>query len=110
MGFNWIIKTQVSNPINSSARLWRSTGPRVDRPDRSTDVHKDVHAGQPLGPVDRLKSAHSRVDPVYRAVDRPESRCSLVLGTVDQAVDRQAQRSNFFSLAGRPAGRPEGYF
>ena len=37
----------------------------VGRPDRSTDVHKDVHAGQLVWPidraVDRLKSTHSRV-------------------------------------------------
>ena len=58
-----------------------------------------MHAGQPLGPVDRavdrLKSTHSRVGPVDRAVDRPESRCSLVLGAVDRAVDWKAQRSIF---------------
>ena len=58
----------------------------VDRNGRPA-VHKNVHAGQPFGPVDRavdrLKATHSRVVPVDRAVDRPESCCSLVLGAVD---------------------------
>ena len=82
MGFFRILKTQVLSPDLLPARLWRSTGPRVGRP----DVHKDVHADQPLEPVDRavdrLQVPHSRVGAVDRTVDREQ-------GT----VDRQAQRS-----------------
>ena len=79
MGFFRILKTQVFSPLMLPARLWQSTGPRVGRPDRSIDVHKVVHADQPLEPVDRV-------------VDRlqvPHSR----VGAVDRMVDRQAQRS-----------------
>ena len=66
----------------------------VDRTqDRSTDVHKVMHAGHPLGPVDRavdrLQVPHSRVGAADRTVDReawhgrpssrPASKCSLEL-------------------------------
>ena len=99
MGFIWELKTQFSTSEFSPARLWRSTGP-VDRTQsRSTGRAQGRARSQPLGPVDwavdRLKATHSRVAPVDRAVDWPESHCSLVLGVVDRAVDRQAQRSNF---------------
>ena len=75
----------------------RSTG-TVDRRARS----------QPFGPVDRLKATHSRVAPVDQAVNRPESRCSLVQGPVDWAVDRQSLTVKFRPLAGRPGGQPDG--
>ena len=94
----------------------------VGQPDRSTDVHKDVHADLPLGispldgrrsslksnlvpvdrAVDRLQVPHSRVGAVDQTVDREAwhgrlAREQLLSGieTVDRAVDRQAQRSLF---------------
>ena len=75
MGFFRILKTQVFSLYLLPARLWRSTGP-VDRTQsRSTGPvdrrAQNVHAGLPIKPVDR-------------AVDRPESRCSLVQGPVDR--------------------------
>ena len=73
-----IFKNPVSDPEpslpGSGGRPARSTGPRVGRPDRSTDVHKVVHADQLLEPVDRavdrLQVPHSRVGAVDRTVDR----------------------------------------
>ena len=78
MGCYFKIKTQVSSPEKLPARLWRSTGP-VDRTkSRSTGPidrrAQNVHADQPLGPVDRavdrLQVPHSRVGAVDRPVDR----------------------------------------
>ena len=83
----------------SGGRPGRSIGPRVDRPDQSTDVHKDVHADQPLGPVDRLQVPHSRVGAVDRTVDHEQ-------GTVDRAVDRP--ESNLLSGLARSTGRSTG--
>ena len=81
------------------ARLWRSTGPGAGQPERSTGRAQECALGRVSWPVDRavdrLKATHSRVGPVDRTVDRPESCCSLVLGAVDRAVDRQAQRQIF---------------
>ena len=106
MGFNWIIKTQFSSSENQPCQARRSTGPIDRTQSRSTDVHKDVHADQPLRPVDRLKVPHSRVGAVDRTVDReawhgrPSDRPAREqllsgIGAVDRAVDRQAQRSYF---------------
>ena len=85
------IKTKFFCPRTVPARLWRSTEP-VDRTGPVDRRAQNVHAGLPLGPVDRavdrLQAPHSRVGAVDRTVDReawqvdravnrPESICSL---------------------------------
>ena len=98
------LKTQVFSPLMLPVRLWRSTGPRVGRSDRSTDVHKVMNADQPLEPVDRavdrLQVPHSRVGAVDRTVDREQ-------GTVDRAVDRPESNCSL-DWHDRPGGRPAG--
>ena len=95
MGFILYLKTKFFSPKiflpGSGGQPFRSTEPGAGRPERSTGRAQGCVLGRVSWPVDRLKATHSRVAPVDRAVDRPKSRCSLVLGT----VDRQAQRSNF---------------
>ena len=99
MGFNRIIKTNFFSPNlflpGPGGRSFRSTEPGAGRPERSTGRAMECALGRVNCPVDRavdrLKATHSRVAPV----DRPESRCSLVQGPVDRAVDRKAQRPVF---------------
>ena len=76
------------------------------RPGRSTDVYETCTKAKLAWPidraVDRLKSPHSPVGAVDRELwpGRPGGRPAREQllsesGTVDQAVDRRAQRSHF---------------
>ena len=92
----------------------RSTGPRVGRPDRSTDVHKDVHTDQPLGPVDRLQVPHSQVGAVDRTVDRkawhgrPSGRLAKeqLLSGLARSTGRSTGRLNYHIFDRWPVDRP----
>ena len=77
-------------------RPGRSTGPVAGRSDRSIDVHKDVHMAYHLG-----RSTERSTD--CKCPTRGWGRSTVTLGTVDRAVDRPESNC---SLAGRPPGRP----
>ena len=77
-----------------SARLWRSIGmvDRIQSRSTGTDVHRLVHVGQVLGPV-----------------DRPES-FALCFLTIDRPVDRWLPMVKNMTVGGRPPAAVADFF
>ena len=104
----WPVDRSVDRALRTVDRPVDRPHPRVghlqsvDRPKWQVRVHILVHVGQVLDPVnravDRLQVPHSRVGTVDWTVDRKQ-------GTVDRAVDRPESICSL-DWDGRPGGRP----
>ena len=76
----------------STSRMTKSTGAEVGRPDRSTDVHRLVHAARTVGGRPGRSTG--------------AEKSALCIWAVGRAVDRVAPTVTFLTVGGRPAGRP----